>query len=230
MPVDNAIDFHNAIANQFDRKYESSAAFLQRFRVWTDLFDRYVKITGYVLDLGCGSGVFSQYLAEKGCRVIGIDGSAAMIALANQKKTSANVQYVRQTLPLADPTMYEQQDVVIMSSLLEYLNDTEQILQQVSNLLRPNGLFFVSMPNRLSLYRQIERILFQLTGYPAYFAHLRQRSTEVRFTRQLINSGFNVLQTVYFSSQDPVSRMLKPVLPKQYVNNLFVMVCRKVDK
>lgn len=230
MSRNRAIDFHNDIATQFDRKYESSAAFVERFRVWTNLFGRYVVPGDYVIDLGCGSGIFSNYLAEKGCQVIGIDGSAAMIGLANQKKTSDKVQYIRQTLPLVNPMPYGQQDVVIMSSLLEYLPDTKQMLWQVSNLLRPNGLFLVSMPNRLSLYRQIERILFQLTGYPAYFAHIRQRSTEVRFAQQLINSGFDVLQTVYFSSHDPVSRLLKPVLPRQYVNNLFVMVCRKVDK
>ena len=64
----NAIDFHNDRALEFDSRYALSKAFQERFHVWTGLFDRYVTPTDQVLDLGCGSGVFSHYLAEKGLR------------------------------------------------------------------------------------------------------------------------------------------------------------------
>ena len=227
MNSSNAIDFHDNIAVQFDRKYESSAAFLERFQVWTSLFDRYVTPADQVMDLGCGSGIFSNYLAERGCQVIGIDGSATMIDLCNQKKTSTNVRYVRQSLPLTDPVMYYQQDVIIMSSLLEYIADTESLLQQVWKLLKPNGLLIVSIPNSLSIYRRVESILFRLTGLPSYVSHIHNRSTEMAFNQQLTVSGFNVLETSYFSSHDPISTCLKSFLAQRYVNNLFVVVGQK---
>ncbi|UFH55367.1 bifunctional 2-polyprenyl-6-hydroxyphenol methylase/3-demethylubiquinol 3-O-methyltransferase UbiG [Spirosoma sp. KNUC1025] len=223
----NAIDFHNDIAARFDQKYESSPAFRDRFQVWTTLFDRYIRQTDQVMDMGCGSGIFSNYLAEKGCRVTGIDGSPAMIKLCNEKKTSPNVQYIRQSLPVDDLAVYQQQDAIVLSSVLEYIDPMAPLIQQVRTLLKPNGILFVSIPNSLSVYRRVERIIFQLTGQPAYVGHIRNRSTEAVLTQELSQWEFDVLETVYLSNHDPISRLLKPLLARQYVNNLFIMVCRK---
>ena len=223
----NAIDFYNAIAPQFDNRYESSRAFVERYRVWTELFSRHINSTDHVMDLGCGSGVFSSYLAETGCVVTGVDGSAEMIKLCNQKKTVGSARYVVQSLPLSNPADYAAQHVIIASSLLEYIDDVGRMLEQIHAMLKPNGLLIVSMPNRLSLYRRIERRLFALTGYPRYFAHIRHVSTDAIFNQQLTNLGFEVLETKHFSGYDPLSRLLKQVLPKPYVNNLFVGVYRQ---
>ncbi len=227
MSANAAIDFHDQIAEKFDRNYELSEAFLERVQVWTTLFDRYVLPSASVMDFGCGTGIFSHYLAEKGCVVIGIDGSRAMIALCQQKKMSANVHYVQQVLPLPNEHDYAPSDAVIMSSLLEYMDDVPQMLRQVHGLLKPNGLLLVSMPNQLSIYRRIERWLFRLTGWPHYVAHCRNYSTKTAFARQLTDLGFDVLKTTYFSSHDPISRLLKPFLSKRYVNSLFVGVFQK---
>lgn len=227
MTGNDAIDFHDTIATEFANRYESSAAFLERFQVWTNLFDRYITATDHILDLGCGSGIFSNYLADKAYTVTGIDGSITMIALCNQKKTAVNVRYVVQSLPLTDLAHYESQDVVIMSSLLEYMDDMPQMISQVRNLLKPNGLFIVSIPNQQSIYRRIERMTFKLLGRPRYVTHIRNRSTETAFNQQLTNLGFSVLEIAYFSSQDPVSTVLKPFLASKYVNNLLVGVYRK---
>ena len=224
----NAIDFHGAIATQFDSKYESSVAFGERFRIWIALFRRYVRPGDCVLDLGCGSGIFSQYLAGMNCYVTGIDGSAEMIDLCNRKKASAYVRYSVELLPLSSPADYTNQDVVVASSLLEYIDDLEPMLQQIRAMLRPDGLLIVSMPNRLSLYRRIERILFGLTGRPRYFAHIRQVADLATFNHQLTRLGYATVETMYFSSYDPLSNLLKWVLPKRYVNNLFVGVYRRI--
>ena len=227
MNMNAAIDFHDQIAGKFDRNYDLSPAFLERIQVWTMLFDRYIAPSDTVMDFGCGSGIFSHYLAEKGCAVTGIDGSSAMIALCQQKKKSANVRYIRQTLPLPNEHNYASQDAVIMSSLLEYMDDVPRMLRQVHSLLKPNGFLLVSMPNQSSIYRQIERRLFRLTGWPQYVAHSRHYSTEIAFSQQLTELGFDVLETRYFSSHDPISTLLKPFLNSKYVNSLFVGVFRR---
>ncbi|GAB4021427.1 class I SAM-dependent methyltransferase [Spirosoma koreense] len=227
MKTNEAIDFHDRRATQFDRKYTSSTAFMERFRVWIDLFRRHIKPEDQVMDLGCGAGIFSHYLAAAGCTVIGIDGSAAMIALCNQKKTAPAVRFVRQILPLAEPGDYNPQDVIIMSSLLEYIADADQLLDQARTLLRPNGLLFVSIPNKTSIYRRVERLLFRLTGQPRYVAYSRNSSTADAFTQQLISLGFEVVEMAYFSSHDPVSRIIKPFVARRYTNSLLVVVGRK---
>ncbi|MBC8153818.1 MAG: methyltransferase domain-containing protein [Bacteroidetes bacterium] len=223
----NAVDFHTAIAAQFDSKYETSAAFRERFRVWTDLFDRYVGATDTVMDMGCGSGVFSRYLARMGCTVTAIDGSEAMISLCQQYESSANVHYVLDFLPLEDVTCYGPQHVIIASSLLEYIPDVTPVLHHANTLLTPGGLLIASIPNRLSLYRRAERVVFALTGRPRYFAHVQTVLTETAFTRQLSDMGFQHLETVFYATNDPVSKFLKRVLPDRYVTNLFVAVYQK---
>ncbi|RIV19386.1 class I SAM-dependent methyltransferase [Fibrisoma montanum] len=223
----NAVDFHSDIAEAFDERYRQSPGFRERFRVWTKLFGRYVKPTDSVLDLGCGSGIFSSYLAGWGCTVTGIDGSAEMISLCRQKTVAANVRYVVEPLPLASPGDYPVQDVIIASSLLEYIDDMTAMLSQANQLLRPTGLLIVSMPNERSMYRRLERLLFALTGRPRYFAHIRNLSSEAKFDQLLRKMGFDVIETAYFSSYDPVSRFVKFVLPRPYANTLFVGVYQK---
>src|ERR687885_732686 len=151
----NAVDYHSAIATEFDRRYEISEAFRERYCVWTALFDRYVLPGDRVIDLGCGSGVFSTYLAKKGCFVIGMDGSEKMISLCNQRRTSASERYIVQSLPLpqAGEAAYAGQDVIIASSVLEYIDDMPSLLQQAQRMLKPGGLLMVSMPNQQSVYR-----------------------------------------------------------------------------
>lgn len=223
----NAIDFHNQIAAEFNSKYQSSKSFQERFEVWTGLFNRYITPTDRVIDLGCGSGIFSNYLADKGCIVTGLDGSAAMIALCEQHKTSVQTQYIQVSLPLTNPLRFAPQDVVLLSSVLEYLPNPAEMLAQVGMILRPNGLLFVSIPNQQSVYRMIERGLFRLIKRPAYFTYSRCAMTQIAFTLQLAELGFESLETTYFSALDPVSRVLKPFLGQQYVNNLFVGVYRR---
>ncbi|GAB3553619.1 class I SAM-dependent methyltransferase [Spirosoma fluminis] len=223
----NAVDYHSAIAHEFASRYESSAAFQERYRVWTAFFEQYIVSGNHVLDLGCGSGVFSRYLAGKGCLVTGIDGSEPMISLCRRTKTSPMLQYYVQTIPLENAGAYAGQDVIIASSLLEYIDEMAIVLQQIDQMLKPGGLLLVSMPNRQSLYRRMERLLFQLTGYPRYFAHLRNVSTAALLNQQLTELGFEVLDVAYFSGTDPLSTLLKRLLPKEYVNNLFVSVYRK---
>ncbi|GAB3962244.1 hypothetical protein GCM10028805_62950 [Spirosoma harenae] len=227
MSAQKAIQFHNTIAAAFGGKYESSKAFQERFRVWNALFERYIKSTDQVIDLGCGTGNFSNHLAGIGCQVIGVDGSVEMIRLCNRNKGSDRVHYVLHQLPLPDSSIFVSQDVVIMSSLLEYIDDVTGMLQQAREMLRPGGLLIVSVPNCTSIYRKVERLLFLLTGRPVYLAYSRHSSEETSFNQQLISVGFEPVDIIYFSGQDPISRMFKPFLASKYVNNLFVGIYRK---
>lgn len=222
-----AIDYHSTIAEAFNDKYAVSPGFQERFRIWTSLFNQYISPGSRVLDLGCGSGVFSVYLGGQGCTVTGIDGSKQMIALCEQNRQSVNETYVIQTLPLDNTATYAPCDVVIASSLLEYLDDMPLMLRQAHLILKPTGLLIVSIPNRRSIWRRIERLAYAFTRRPTYFGHIRNVSDVPTFNRQLELLGFEVVDTRFFSSFDPVSRLLKAVLPPSFVNNLFVSVYRK---
>ena len=64
-------------------------------RLWQDLLSRYIDRGGsLVIDVGCGTGRFSELLAAQfGVQVIGIDPSLKMLDQAYRKPTIGNVVY-----------------------------------------------------------------------------------------------------------------------------------------
>ncbi|BBZ40217.1 class I SAM-dependent DNA methyltransferase [Mycobacterium conspicuum] len=55
-------------------------------RAWLDRFLELLPRDPTVLDLGCGCGVpIARYLIERRCRVTGVDGASAMIAMCEQR-------------------------------------------------------------------------------------------------------------------------------------------------
>src|SRR5271165_2264405 len=48
-----------------------------------------IRSKGYILDYGCGPGRISALLARRGFRVLGLDPSPAMIAIARQQPLDA---------------------------------------------------------------------------------------------------------------------------------------------
>jgi ubiquinone/menaquinone biosynthesis C-methylase UbiE len=91
------------IASVYDR---ARALMPETARLWCDLLMEYVDVAAGapIIDLGCGTGRFSQLLArEFGLPVIGIDPSEKMLEQARGKPASANLSYrqgVAEALPL----------------------------------------------------------------------------------------------------------------------------------
>ncbi len=47
-----------------------------------------------VLDVGCGTGLFSYMIAKKGAKVTGIDYAKQAITIANKTYTHQNLTYI----------------------------------------------------------------------------------------------------------------------------------------
>jgi 2-polyprenyl-3-methyl-5-hydroxy-6-metoxy-1,4-benzoquinol methylase len=100
-----------------------------------------------ILDIGCGNGIISRNLALNGYNVSGIDVSTTTIE--NAKKLSAgisNVSFMVKSAEelLADGTKY---DAIICSEVLEHLHKPENLVQTLKDILTPNGLLIVTVPN-----------------------------------------------------------------------------------
>lgn len=225
----SAIEFYNEIAKRFDSNYKSSSSFMERFHVWVKLFSLFLKPDDKVMDLGCGSGIFSMYLAKTGCQVTGVDGSVAMIELCQEKNQYSNATFLVETLPFHDVSRYGNHDALIASSLLEYIDNIDLMLNQMNCLLKKNGYLFVSMPNQQGFYRRFEKLLFPIIGHPRYFAYVKHRYTKDAFDELMKKHGFKSVATQYYGVDDPISIILSYCLPKRYVNNLFVVVYQKTQ-
>lgn len=117
-----------------------------------------LKPTLKVLEVGCGGGRWSFFLSERVAKVVGIDFSSQMIALANRaleerSKKNASQNRLQNTLqnPLQNTeflecelTEYETTetfDLIYFSGVLQYLddNDIKASLQKARTLLAPGG-------------------------------------------------------------------------------------------
>jgi 2-polyprenyl-6-hydroxyphenyl methylase/3-demethylubiquinone-9 3-methyltransferase len=180
-----------------------------------------------VLDAGCGSGIFSIYLAQKNCIVTGIDGSEKMIELCKKYSQEKNVviSFQQAILPFENTDILNKQDVILCSSVLEYVVDYEIVIQQFKALLNSNGILIISMPNKDSWYRKIEKYIFKLTGKPAYYQYIQHIFTENDFSKRLKFYGFELQQLTYYPNTTIFSRLLKLIgLNEKNTNSMFVGV------
>jgi arsenite methyltransferase len=100
----------------------------------------------HILDLGCGPGFYvDELLGEVGAggRVVGIDASTAMLALAARRCTGqANAGFLAAdvtSLPLAGAGF----DAVLCVQVLEYVPDVAAVLAGMHRALRPGGRLVV---------------------------------------------------------------------------------------
>jgi ubiquinone/menaquinone biosynthesis C-methylase UbiE len=96
-----------------------------------------------ILDLGCGTGRFSDTLATWfSAMVIGVDPSRKMLEQARGKLTKAAVKYVRgsgEALPLANGSC----DLVFMSMVFHHFNDPGAVARECRRVLRDGRIVFL---------------------------------------------------------------------------------------
>ncbi len=96
-----------------------------------------------VLDLGCGTGRHSAWLASAGAAVTGVDFSEGMLAEARRKPGAEAIRFVvhdlRRPLPFA-----AEFDLVVSGLVLEHLGDLDGFFAEARRVLRPGGRAVVS--------------------------------------------------------------------------------------
>ena len=116
---------------------------------------RYLFATEYVknkkvLDIACGEGYGTHLLANYAYEIVGVDISEEAVEHARNTYRTVNSKFLVGSvnkIPITENHIF---DVIISYETIEHVNATDQILflLEVKRLLRKDGLFIVSTPDK----------------------------------------------------------------------------------
>jgi trans-aconitate methyltransferase len=118
-----------------------------------------------ILDLGCGTGHLTAQIAERGADVIGLDGSASMIAQARQN-------YPKLKFTLADARTFqfdEPFDAVFSNAALHWIPEARAVIARTAACLKPGGRLVLEMGGKDNIGRIVTALTAAIeeAGYPA---------------------------------------------------------------
>lgn len=113
------------------------------------LLKEYNVDDGIVLDMGCGTGNITEFLARAGYDMIGIDNSEDMLMEAMNKRYDSGLDILYLCQDMRDFELYGTVAAAVsicdsMNYITEY-NDLVKVFSLVNNYLDPNGLFIFDL-------------------------------------------------------------------------------------
>lgn len=137
--------FWNRNASYYDKEEkkdeETYVTFIDKARAYLKPFDT-------VLDLGCGTGLVSNEIAQNVKSISAVDISFKMLEIARKKAALgniSNVEYIKTTL-FDESLKPKSFDSIIAFNVLHLLNDPHKHMIRILELLKPDGYFLSATP------------------------------------------------------------------------------------
>lgn len=140
-----------------------------------------------LLDIGCGPGWFISAAKSSGFDVHGVDVAAGAVAYATEH---LNVHATTETVQELVHQKREY-DVVTLWHVLEHFYDPVAELKQIRELLSPDGLIAIEVPNLNSLKFRLSASPWQGGNHPLYH---RTFFTAQTLSRIIEKAGYHSVQ------------------------------------
>jgi ubiquinone/menaquinone biosynthesis C-methylase UbiE len=171
-----------------------------------------------VLDVGCGPGVYTEWLVAHGAEVVAFDANEKMVALAKQRlggKVQVLVANLEDPLNfLADSSI----DIIVSPLVMDYVKEWMPVFCEFHRVLKPRGCLVFSMEHPymkyathhfISNYFKVERVEYVWRGFgmPVRVPSYRRPLSAV--INPLLKAGFILdlilepLPTREFKEEDP---------------------------
>jgi SAM-dependent methyltransferase len=110
------------------------------------------------LDLGSSTGFFSDELRNAGAKVFGLDIDEPGLSAAN-KRFPGGIVWLRadgSKIPLPDQSV----DLVVFNQIYEHVVDPDAVMAEIRRILKPEGIAYLGLGNRLTLWEPHVRLPF----------------------------------------------------------------------
>lgn len=161
-----------------------------------------------ILDVGCGPGFIMTLILEKNGHYFGFDLSQKMLHEAKMRHNFDTPFYLSlgevENLPFKDNSF----DLSLCLGVLEYVEDLDRTLAEISRVLREDSTIILSMQNKNSIYRWWERHVFPGFLFNALRKLLHKTSLAPpverlvpikKFKEILSRHNFTVKEVVYYN-------------------------------
>ncbi len=135
---------------KFDSVYGSNDCYygVKLRQEFTDFFNQ-KSISGQtVLDLGCGEGRYSLFMAKKGCDVVAIDRSSEGIEKLKKQAGHQGLSISAEVIDIEDFIFEENQfDIIIAATVLDHLSDELRLrtINGIKKALKPGGTIYINV-------------------------------------------------------------------------------------
>ena len=120
----------DAFATEYD--------FVATLQSQNDFFTKNLSASkGAALDIGCGSGILAFELAQYYDKVVAVDLSAKMLAIASQKRSAPNIEYIQ--MDASQLALDRQFDLIVSAATFHQLPHLAAALSELKKLLKPHG-------------------------------------------------------------------------------------------
>ena len=128
-----------------------------------------------LLDIGCSSGIMTDYYADFFQQVdaLDIDQKAIEYALSNTK--NKNINFILS--PLEELQVEKRYDVMICSHIYEHVPDSSILFERIYNLLKSGGVCYFAAGNRYQIYENHYNLYF-LSYLPKKLANFYLKITK----------------------------------------------------
>lgn len=150
---------------------------------------------GLVLDLGCGTGFFSNIIAGKTVKVAAVDPDKSSLEKAESMYKKQNIKFIPAQSEKT-PLLANSIDFLVCSEVLEHVDNLEKTLEEIKRVCKNGSRFFITVPTADGIFGNF----FLKIGHDdssKYERHKRSPFSKKSISKILLDHDFKIKKTYY---------------------------------
>ena len=159
---------HDKYAKEYDAQIKNYNCYIAE--VLFGLSYEYIKKRESILDIGIGTGVLSRLFYSAGLKVFGLDGSAEMLKICDQKGFAKEL-IKQDILTFPWPFLDDYFNHVVCCGGLHFIGDLEELIEEISRVQKTDGIFAFTVMNSNSNQPGLDKYEKRIEDDLTVFSH-----------------------------------------------------------